>query len=185
MEKNQDYTLLAPLPEDRYKKIKIKHNKCGHEDYLCIVGMERRVKCKICHKKVKKAKRNKEILPKLPTEYWGTIYYVKAKNSNFYKIGISSRTVNERFENEEQVSYLWEFPCYSLGEAKSIEQFILFMFNDKKVINNKILDAPLIIENGKGEWFIEDVLINFDMNLFIYKVLEMSIYMKKRQKILS
>lgn len=89
------------------------------------------------------------------------LYYIKLiyKNKNYYKIGITSKTVSERFINEKlDIFILYEFLFISGYEAKELEDSILKEFEKYIAINCSILKG-----GGNTEVFHTDVL-GFDIH---------------------
>jgi len=82
------------------------------------------------------------------------LYYLSINNGEAYKIGITNRTVNERFLVKELTSinilYLWDFPAAST--AYQMEQSIL-----KKYSNYKYTGDPLL-SSGNTELFSRNIL---------------------------
>lgn len=81
------------------------------------------------------------------------LYYLKINDGQFYKIGITNRTVEERFNLTDlqkiEVQHKWYF---SKGaDAKSIEQRILADYTDYKYSGSPIL------RDGNTEVFTEDI----------------------------
>lgn len=85
------------------------------------------------------------------------LYYLSINNGQAYKIGITNRTVNERFNITEikniQVLKIWE---YSLGkEAYDKEQEILKKYSKFKYT------GPSLLDSGNTELFKENVLEHY------------------------
>jgi len=85
-----------------------------------------------------------------------TLYYLKIKDgiTIVYKIGITNRTVQERFNNTDlikiQILKTWDFP---LGvDALAKEQDILKLHHDFKYLGKPILSS------GNTELFTKDIL---------------------------
>jgi hypothetical protein len=90
----------------------------------------------------------------------GILYYLRVvdptDNQIYYKIGITNRSVEERFTSTDlqkiTVLKTWEYP---IGEtAYNYEQQILKTFNDYRYNNDKII----LESSGDTELFIKDVL---------------------------
>lgn len=82
------------------------------------------------------------------------LYYLSINNGQAYKIGITNRSVKDRYNNIDldkiRVLKIWEYP---LGKyAHKVEQDILKLY-----VNNKYNGAP-ILQTGNSELFIDDVL---------------------------
>ena len=167
------YEFIYPInfDGDMYTKTDIKFVECNHITALCPAGMQKGMKCKICHPNRKKAKgRPKGVKNILPEEYWGTVYYTKIKDTSFYKIGISSNTISERFQ--KGVEPIFEIPCKTKEEALGIEMMIIAIYDNKRIIRH-YEDAYSLypLEGGYTETFIEDVLGNeFDLEVFIKRI---------------
>ena len=141
---------------------------------MCPAGMLRGVECRICNKnKNKKVKQTKLLdnLQQKPEYIWGTVYYVKIKNTNYYKIGISEKTVAYRLK-EKYFEYIFEIPVESYSEAKGIENLILTIYENKLCVNViENWNNPIPNSGGATEIFVEDVLgKNFDLDKFIYRI---------------
>ena len=83
----------------------------------------------------------------------GTLYYLSIDNGAYYKIGITNRTVDERFTKEElcriKVIKLWEYP---IGfDARMQERRILELHKDCIVTSQ-------VLKSGNTEIFNRDVL---------------------------
>lgn len=85
-----------------------------------------------------------------------TLYYLKIEHNDrvLYKIGITNRTVEERFSTEDllkiSILKLWDYPIGK--EAYDREQSILKLHK-----NLKYIGAP-VLQSGNTELFMEDVL---------------------------
>lgn len=86
-----------------------------------------------------------------------TLYYIKIISSvgNFYKIGITSRSISERFKNESslEIVELYSNLFSTAYEAMEIEQSILREFNSNRVTSLNILKS-----GGSTEVFNKDIL---------------------------
>ncbi len=90
------------------------------------------------------------------------LYYLKINGGQFYKIGITNKTVHERFTNSElQLIEIVNTWYYKNGaEAYKAEQNILKYFKEYKYVGIDIL------KSGNTELFIKDVLLLcFDISL--------------------
>ena len=101
--------------------------------------------------------------PKCVTTYTGfnkaapaSVYYLEINGGKAYKIGITNRTVNERFTLKELQSIkVLHVKHYSLGEdAYTREQEILKTYADFKYT------GPKLLESGNTELFSLDIFNN-------------------------
>ncbi len=90
-----------------------------------------------------------------------TIYYVYFPDYNLYKIGLTRKTIHNRFASEIKNNIkidIIEYKEFEDGTAAfKLEQQIL---NEYK---NKQYDGPPILQTGNTELFIEDILKNFNL----------------------
>lgn len=89
--------------------------------------------------------------PSLPA----TLYYVKIVNGNMtaYKIGITNRTIGERFYSEMDMITVLHTESHQLGlDAYNKEQNILNMYPEHKYL------GPPLISSGNTELFSKDIL---------------------------
>jgi hypothetical protein len=88
-----------------------------------------------------------------------TLYYLKIYNGEAYKIGVTNKSVKERFSNKDleniQVIEKWQFPLGKDAYAK--EQEILKMYKKHKYEGS-------LLESGNTELFKHDVL-GLDINI--------------------
>ena len=127
-----------------YTKILHKHTKCGHNFYATPNSILRgNSKCRVCR-----------------TSYGfdiskpAVLYYLSVKNGTAFKIGITNRTVAERYTNEEllDITLLKEW-YFDVGqEAYDMEQSILKQYKEFKYKGKKLL------KSGNTELFFLDVL---------------------------
>lgn len=84
----------------------------------------------------------------------GILYYLSIDNGTAYKIGVTNKSIEERFTTSDlehiKVIKIWEYP---LGiDAYKIEQRILKEYKDLKYTGKSLLSS------GNSELFSEDVL---------------------------
>ena len=167
----KEYIYTKPLPINEYQKVAVTHLKCGCDDFLCVAGMNRGVKCKKCFgrkKGVRPIKDQHKIPITLPNNYWGTVYYIKI--GDVWKIGVSQHTVTGRFSLQTDYIPIWEIPCKTKSEALGIECLILTVYeNDLCVTQDPTFQLPH--SGGRRECFVRDVLGNqFNIDKFINKL---------------
>jgi len=82
------------------------------------------------------------------------LYYLKINGGQAYKIGITNRTVNERFNKSElQVIEVLATRYYEIGEAAYVaEQEVLSDYLEHKYV------GPKLLESGNTELFNKDIL---------------------------
>lgn len=83
------------------------------------------------------------------------LYYLKVTYNNqvFYKIGITNRTIKERFGSDmKYIQVLHKIHYKSGQDAYNEEQRILNKFKDFKYV------GPDILKSGNTELFIKDIL---------------------------
>lgn len=89
------------------------------------------------------------------------LYYLKVykNNSVFYKVGITNRTVKERFNkiDYDSMTILYEVPFDLGSDAKELEQSILTEFKEYRLKNIEVLTS-----GGNTELFDFDIL-GFDI----------------------
>jgi hypothetical protein len=139
--------LLEPIPDDDYKKINVRYKDCGHSAELCKAGIDRGISCKICNPNTKKIIKREKFIP-INKKYWGSLFY--KRNGSYYEIGIESGGIINKLDN-----CIWELPCKTKRECIGLQKLLLTVYSFK------------LNENGK---FTENVLKNFDLRTFIYKI---------------
>ncbi len=82
------------------------------------------------------------------------LYYFQDIITGWYKLGISSKKINERFNKsimkEIKVIKIWEFK--KGGNAYEVEQALHYMFKKDNIFNNRFKN------NGATEFFNKDIL---------------------------
>ena len=83
----------------------------------------------------------------------GTLYYLSINNGEAYKIGITNRTIQQRFKSDMQYITILHQVHYKNGQdAYDEEQRILKQYKEFKYI------GPDLLKDGNTELFIKDIL---------------------------
>ncbi len=165
--------------ENIYNKTPIKYKGCGHIANLCLVGLQREVRCKICFGSTVKDRghgTNKHRLSKAK-EYsainmWGVLYYIKIKGFDYYKIGISSNGPHYRFQKGFIEEVIFTTPFSSQEEALGAEKLLLTIYNNYTLPNSlskkELEEYKDVFPDGYTEVLVTDVL-GSDFDFFKFK----------------
>ncbi len=83
----------------------------------------------------------------------GILYYLRDTTNNLYKIGITNRTVKERFHGKNKIIFLIKTWYFEKGvDALELEQFLHKECSGNQIINENFLG------NGSTEFFDSDIL---------------------------
>ena len=121
-----------------FKQTPLNHSQ-GHEGCpLCLANTRARL---ATTQKLNRASSSKKAI----------LYYIKDKNSGFYKIGVTTNTVKDRFGSKYTTLEVIKEVVLPEKEAYSIEESVLNNFSHCRVT----LDG---FGNGKTEFFTKDIL---------------------------
>lgn len=137
---NTTYKCITPYVKARLP-ITVQHLKCGHV-FTTTPDNLKVERCPSCA--------DHGFNPSLPA----ILYYLSIDNGTYYKIGITNRTVTERFTNEDLqkivILHEWHFPIGQHAYAK--EQELLKLFSAYKANTTGILSS------GNSEIFTLNIL---------------------------
>lgn len=144
------YRLISETYENNRKVYNFKCINCNHTIETTLNRVSRRKTCDVCS-------------PQLPFGTFPdtphTFYYLKIKHQDttLYKIGITSRSIGERFSGQgdmDKITILREIRFDTGSKAYELEQYYLNIFKDYKYTGDKILKS-----GGNTELFITDILM--------------------------
>ena len=134
------YEFISSYTKARFP-ITVKHKKCGHI-FTTTPDNLKVERCPSCA--------DHGFNPSLPA----ILYYLSIDNGMYYKIGITNRSVKERFTSMDlqKITILkeWAYPSGALAYSK--EQQILTQFSTYKA------NTPGILSSGNSEIFTIDIL---------------------------